>query len=198
MSEQNYKGIWEDVLNIIREEYKQKNQENFFKIYFNMEYVSDTIDEITVSVPSDVMLNHMEEKGSIQTVKDKIAEITGINLNVKFIPKNITSKLPASDSILEEAETIAKETPSVQTEPQPENPYTSILNNLISESEKESKIKEDSSSAYSYSSDEKPVKKHLLLDENFTFETFVPGENSNFAYNVSIGVAKEPGKKFNP
>ena len=84
MSEQNYKGIWEDVLNIIREEYKQKNQENFFKIYFNMEYVSDTIDEITVSVPSDVMLNHMEEKGSIQTVKDKIAEITGINLNVKF------------------------------------------------------------------------------------------------------------------
>ncbi len=200
MSEQNYKGIWEDVLNIIREEYKQKNQENFFKIYFNMEYVSDTIDEITVSVPSDVMLNHMEEKGSIQTVKDKIAEITGINLNVKFIPKNITSKLPASDSNLEEEKTeaIAKETPSVQTEPQPENPYTSILNNLISESEKESKIKEDSSSSYSYSSDEKPVKKHLLLDENFTFETFVPGENSNFAYNVSIGVAKEPGKKFNP
>ena len=200
MSEQNYKGIWEDVLNIIHEEYKQKNQENFFKIYFNMEYVSDTIDEITVSVPSDVMLNHMEEKGSIQTVKDKIAEITGINLNVKFIPKNITSKLPASDSNLEEEKTeaISKETPSVQTEPQPENPYTSILNNLISESEKESKIKEDSSSAYSYLSDEKPVKKHLLLDENFTFETFVPGENSNFAYNVSIGVAKEPGKKFNP
>ncbi|MBO4386090.1 MAG: chromosomal replication initiator protein DnaA, partial [Treponema sp.] len=97
MSEQNYKGIWEDVLNIIHEEYKNNNQENLFKIYFNMEYVSDTIDEITVSVPSDVMLNHMTEKGSIKTVKDKISEITGIDINIKFIPKTVISKNSSVD-----------------------------------------------------------------------------------------------------
>ena len=47
-------------------------------------------------------------------------------------------------------------------------------------------------------SEQKQQKKHPELEENFTFETFVPGENSSFAYNVSIGVAKEPGRKFNP
>lgn len=44
----------------------------------------------------------------------------------------------------------------------------------------------------------KPIKKHPLLREDFTFDTFIPGENSNFAYNGSLAVAKNPGKEYNP
>jgi chromosomal replication initiator protein len=45
----------------------------------------------------------------------------------------------------------------------------------------------------------KPVKKvHPLLKEDFIFDTFIPGDNSNFAYNAALAVAKDPGKKYNP
>ena len=43
-----------------------------------------------------------------------------------------------------------------------------------------------------------PKKKHPLLQEEYTFETFIPGENSNFAYNAALAVAKNPGKTYNP
>ena len=41
-------------------------------------------------------------------------------------------------------------------------------------------------------------KKHSLLQEQFTFETFIPGDNSKFAYNAALTVAKNPGKQYNP
>jgi chromosomal replication initiator protein DnaA len=47
-------------------------------------------------------------------------------------------------------------------------------------------------------SDEAISKKHPQLREDFTFDTFVSGDNNNFAYNAAIAVSKEPGKKFNP
>lgn len=34
--------------------------------------------------------------------------------------------------------------------------------------------------------------------EEYTFETFIPGDNSNFAYNASLAVAKNPGRQYNP
>ena len=166
MSEQNYKGIWEDVLNIIHEEYKNNNQENLFKIYFNMEYVKDTIDEITVSVPSDVMLNHMTEKGSIKTVKDKISEITGIDINIKFIPKAVISKNSSADSKQTKAEEKPEEAEAksdeIQEDKKADNSYNTILSNLISMSENEKEIKADENTP-SHSSEQKSSKKHPNL-----------------------------------
>ncbi|MBP5696106.1 MAG: chromosomal replication initiator protein DnaA [Treponema sp.] len=202
MSEQNYKGIWEDVLNIIHEEYKNNNQENFFKLYFNMEYVKDTIDEITVSVPSDVMLNHMTEKGSIKIVKDKILEITGMDININFIPKTVISKNSSTDSKQikadENSEEAEDKSDEIQEEKKSDNSYNSILNNLISMSENDKDSKAEESTVHN-SSEQKSSKKHPNLEENYTFETFVPGENSNFAYNISLGISKDPGRnEHNP
>ena len=44
----------------------------------------------------------------------------------------------------------------------------------------------------------KQKKKHPQLDENFTFENFVPGDNSEYAYSASLAAAKNPGKSYNP
>jgi len=44
----------------------------------------------------------------------------------------------------------------------------------------------------------KTKKKHPQLREDYTFDTFVPGDNSAFAYNASLAVAKNPGKAYNP
>ena len=42
------------------------------------------------------------------------------------------------------------------------------------------------------------IKKHPQLRDDFTFENFIPGDNSIYAYNASIAAADKPGKAFNP
>ena len=44
----------------------------------------------------------------------------------------------------------------------------------------------------------KNTSKNITLNENFTFETFIPGEGSDFAYKAAQAVAEEPGVKYNP
>jgi len=38
----------------------------------------------------------------------------------------------------------------------------------------------------------------LLLNPNYTFSTFVVGNNNEFAHSASVAVAQNPGKAFNP
>ena len=46
----------------------------------------------------------------------------------------------------------------------------------------------------------KPVKKkkHSQLNPEYTFDSFVIGENNSFAANAAIAIAKNPGKAYNP
>lgn len=37
-----------------------------------------------------------------------------------------------------------------------------------------------------------------MLNPSYTFESFVPGENSNFAYSAAMAIAKNPGSVYNP
>lgn len=46
--------------------------------------------------------------------------------------------------------------------------------------------------------EKKPLKKHPQLEEEYTFESFIPGDNCKFAYNAALAVAKEPGTTKNP
>ena len=41
-------------------------------------------------------------------------------------------------------------------------------------------------------------KKHSQLNEKYTFDNFVKGDNNSFAYNASLAVSKNPGKAYNP
>jgi chromosomal replication initiator protein len=93
MSEQNYKAFWDEALKMIHEEYNAKGQENEFQLWFNMEYVEDTLKEITVSVPSDFMWKSMTDRGYVKDVTDKINEITGQNINLKYIVKAKNSSI---------------------------------------------------------------------------------------------------------
>ena len=47
----------------------------------------------------------------------------------------------------------------------------------------------------------KPVKaspEDLMFNPSYTFESFVPGDNSNFAYSACLAIAKNPGSAYNP
>lgn len=171
MSSQNYRAFFDEALNQIQAEMSANNQQDEFTLWFNMDYVEDTLSQITISVSSEFMWIQMNSKNYVKKLEDKINELTGQNITLVHVVKNKTS-IPVSKPKIEEEKT--KENEKIQKS----------INNSASNKEPEEK--------------QKNSKKHPQLREDFTFENFVPGENSMYAYNASISAAKNPGKAFNP
>lgn len=179
MSEHNYKEVWQYAMNQIHEDYKKNGQETEFKLWFNMDYIEDTLTDITVSVASEFLWQTMVSKGNIRKVEQKICELTGqpsIQLK-RIIKKPIVQEQPAS--------------PSSVSAPDPEPSYTP-------DTDYESSYVSSSSDTSSVIITGAPAKKHPMLREDYTFETFVPGDNSMYAYNASMAAAKNPGRAYNP
>ena len=66
MSEHNYKDIWQEAMRQIGEEYKASGKDSDFQLWFNMEYVEDFSNTITVSVPSTFMCGQMQKRGHVK------------------------------------------------------------------------------------------------------------------------------------
>ncbi len=172
MSEQNYKAFWDEALNQIHEEYKQKGNESEFSLWFNMEYLEDNSTEIKVTVPSEFMWNQMLTRGIVDIVINKIEELTGIKITITSIVKQKKIAMSTDEGTVSREESVPK--------------------NLVQTEYKEEHIENTEETS------PKKLKKHPDLSEDFTFETFVPGDNSNFAYNACLAAAKEPGTRYTP
>ncbi len=96
MSEQFYKDFFEEAMNQIRDEYIANGKERDFKFYFNLEYIEDTFDTITVSVPSELMWKQMEKNGSAEKIQQKINELTAQEIKLMPIAKNTMSAIGES------------------------------------------------------------------------------------------------------
>ena len=171
MSERIYEEAWEYTMKVLHDLYKSQNKEDEFKLWFNMNYVEDTIDTITVSVASSFLQQTMQKKGNFDIVLKKLKEITGqedIRLNCIVVKEELSES--------KKSESLNDEKPSKKSV----EPETSSSNSNAAENKKAN------------------FKNHQLLQEEYTFDTFIPGDNSNFAYNASIAVAKNPGKQYNP
>ena len=185
MAKEFYKEAFQYAMEELKKEYKLKNNEDEFTIWFNMTYVEETVDSITVSVASPFMQNMMSSKGYFDIVQKKLEETTGQKIKIISIINNEKSsekdiKIPA-----EKTEKKASKPNFTKDFKSALDINEFALDNPPSQTEKkEDKISTD--------------KKHPLLQSKFTFDTFISGENSDFAYKASIAVAKNPGKKYNP
>lgn len=176
MSENNYKEFWQFSMNQLAEEYKKNGQENEFKLWFNINYIEDTIDTINVSVSSDFLWQQMVKKGNIRKIQEKLEQLTGQkNIVLNPIIKNSFDTLTNKSSPEQN-----------HTEKNPDNDKKKT----DSKAEKDTKIELLSTSSVLY--------KNTALNEKYTFDSFIPGTNLQFAYNVAFSVAEEPGIKSNP
>ena len=173
MSEQNYRIFFDEAMRLIEADFKNKGKIDEFKLWFKMEYVEDTISSITVSVPSSFMWQQMVSRQYVSMLQEKIKVLTGQEITFSNIIQ-------------------AKQSPSNESSQKAENPKEEIP--------KESSAEDLTTEFTSPSVEEikKNIKKHPQLNEDYTFETFVPGDNSAFPYNACKAVADNPGKKFNP
>ncbi len=192
MGNQYYKEVWQHAMDQLHNEYKSQNNEDEFTIWFNMNYVEDTVDTITVSVATTFMKNMIQSKGYFDKVLKTICEITGMNnLKLNVITSNSSEKQPA--------ENYSKDFES------PKDFDKNVEKDKASDSGKDDKKvnetpgkNKDDDQTESTKVASSSFKKHQLLNEKYTFDSFVPGENSSFAYNASLAVAKNPGKQYNP
>ena len=167
MAKELFKEAFQYAMKELEKEFKEKNNEDEFSLWFNMKYVEDSIDSITVSVVSDFMNSIIAERGYFNLLQKKLKEITGQNLKIKCLVDKENAEKTIDD--IPEKQTPVKETKQEATD----------------------KPKAEAGEA-------PKTKKHPMLLENFTFDTFIPGDNSNFAYKASMAVAKNPGKQYNP
>lgn len=168
MSERIYEEVFKYAMNDLHNQYIAEGKEAEFDFNFNLNYVEDEKNVITVSVASTFMKANINSKGVLAIVENKIKEITGLQ-NIKI-------------------ECIVKQ----------ENLYKNSDNNSSTEKKSEEIKNENSQSSKKEINEIPKIKKHPLLQEEFTFNTFIPGDNSNFAYNASLAVSKNPGKQYNP
>ena len=80
-----YKEAFDYAMQEIRTEYKNKNEEDHFILWFNLQYVEDTIDTITISVKSQFLNMRMKQMGVFSTVQNKICKITGQNITLNVV-----------------------------------------------------------------------------------------------------------------
>ena len=192
MGNQYYKEVWQHAMDQLHNEYKSQNNEDEFTIWFNMNYVEDTVDTITVSVATTFMKNMIQSKGYFDKVLKTICEITGMNnLKLNIITSNSSEKQPAENYSKD-----FESSKDFEKDLEKDKAFDSGKNEKNNDEISGKKIADNQTESTKVASSS--FKKHPLLNEKYTFDNFVPGENCSFAYNASLAIAKNPGKQYNP
>ncbi len=180
MSKQNYLPFWEEALKLIHEEYKEQGKEDEFNLWFNMNYIGDEGTEITVEVPSEFMWRSMVSRGYVNAIQQKLFELLGQEITLDH-----TFKSKISPSVSQSKSTEKTRKPSKAKEKDTSKFIEFPELNTETEDVTEKTVPQKS-------------KKHPQLREDYVFETFVTGENSQFACSAAQAVARNPGGIYNP
>lgn len=187
MSEQLYKEIFEEAMNLLHEEYKSAGNENEFILNFNLSYIEDTISEIKVGVASKFLWDRMVQKGNISKIQSKITELSGQNINLSPV-FNFKPQVSVQQN---------QNTQSSNNSSQNSTDLKSDSNSPKNEISKNSETNAESSAPKIKSHPQ--IEPHPQLIEDFTFENFIPGDNSDYAYKACLAAAENPGSKnYNP
>lgn len=170
MGEENFRGFWDEAYNLLKEEYKANGHENEFNLWFNMSYVEDSISD------------------------NSIPQIT-VSVPSDFMWNSMITKgyISAIQSKIEE---LLGMTVTINYVVKKKETTLSVP---INSSNQEDKTDKSISSDTIKHEESVPKKQtHPQLNSDLRFENFVIGDNSDFAYSVSLAAAKNPGHGYSP
>jgi chromosomal replication initiator protein len=164
MANGDYDIIWKETMNQIQEELGEQE----FAMWFNLEYLDASENELTIGVPSTFYQDQVRQRYQ-PYIEGKIRDLIGKNLAINFV---------------------------VNARTREENPIPS--SNLPIGTEKSSAIAPAKPASSLTAMENK--KRHTELRDDYTFETYVVGDDNNFAFNAASAVARNPGtsNNYNP
>ena len=172
MSTWDYSAFWTEAVSQIREEANSDKKIGEFDMWFSpIEYESSKEGIITASAPSNFLKDNFISRGFADKIRHKLFELSGKDIKLEFIIKT---------PVLSE-----------KKDTQSENMHIGTQKNSAP---MPSQIKKSKTESFEVQN----IKKHPDLREDYTFDTFVMGENNDFAYNAAVGISKNPGRAYNP
>lgn len=164
-------GIWDYSIfwKEVISQFKNEISEQEFAMWFNMEYETSNELTILVSVPSAFYRDQVKQRYQSR-IENKLFELSGQHISVDFEIK-LRSKTVSSETVPEtmnKTPVIFEEKKTTQTVATPKVSVNSAKTS------------------------------HPLLRADYTFDSFVIGENNSFAANAAIAIAKNPGTAYNP
>lgn len=199
MSTFDYSDFWQEAKRQLHEEFKAEGKEQEFLLWLNLDYVSSVQGTITLSVPSSFFRDRLKHLNYVQLIENKLQELLGQTLHTDFkvIPKTQPVQ-PQSNEYTNNGDFAQNTAPAQSNSFNQTSAQNQSFNTFDTQSQNASAITPENSIAASEVITETLTKKHPQLNPNYTFSSFVRGDNNSFAYNAGIAIAKNPGKAYNP
>ncbi|UER67610.1 chromosomal replication initiator protein DnaA [Borrelia sp. BU AG58] len=176
---QKGKDIWGLILAEIK---KETSDEEFYIWFENLYFINVANENIQIFAPNSFHKNQVEKRFS-KRIKEILIEKGYKKINIEFTskknelnPDNMEYKNPNLKEISVQQNLHKKREPSIC--------YTKH----VTESTNKHFTKEDIHTKY----------RNPFLKKKYTFDNFIIGPNNKLAYNASLSIAKNPGKKYNP
>lgn len=171
MANIDYSPFWEEALRQIGHSFTEDGKESEFELWFKDKilYKDFQGNKITASVPSKYICDQIDIRGYKRIIQDKLLEISGQELELELVVIPKTTQNNRAESTRKES----LKSPSVSSAGHSKN----------------------SESGYGQSA---KAKNHPRLNSDYTFDNFVPGDASEFAFNAANAVASNPGTAYNP
>lgn len=145
-------------------------EQDYIAWFARINYDSSQDRKLILSVPSQFILDKVIALFKIP-IENMMSELTGENIVVEFIVKRMNQdQQEGLSKIVEKADSRTASTAHSQSV------------------DTAKKIETISARA----------RQETNLNPIYTFDTFVTGDNSSFAYNASLAIAKNPGVSYNP
>ncbi|MCX8012959.1 MAG: chromosomal replication initiator protein DnaA [Rectinema sp.] len=179
MAEEVDEVVWQKALEIA----KARVPESEFIMWFRLGYLGFDKGTIHLSATNMFLRDQFVRKYS-SMMKQILAELLGMDVALEVIAASSNAA-----SLKNHAPSIADPVPSLIKE-RLSRPIPSASNHENHEDIRIQREPKDNGRNNSSKSN--------TLQSRYTFENFVVGENSNFAFNAAVAVADNPGTSYNP
>lgn len=217
-----YETIFAHSLDLLRAQYKTQGKEAESALWLNVCYSGDDGDTIMVGVQNAFMWRMMTDKGIVAELAKTLSQLAGHD--IKLSPSFMGGASPAAsiasyEHTMEDSfaalhseasgEHSSSQTGAIQGEGQvqrmshPDGAGDIKLSQAGGEQKGRLEEYTDASKTAAGQSGgmqggAQTAVHHPTLIPRYTFDSFVTGENSDYAYNVCMAAARAPGTKFNP
>jgi len=165
----SYEIIWKETIDQIRSELDEQE----FLAWFNLEFQQADEKEFTVSVPSLFYQDQVKKRYQAY-IEGKIEELIGKRVSLNLIIKPKTGE------------------PAEQTSQKAEE------NQFSGPADREGKPSSEKASSNKPPAPKAGRENHPQLRCDYTFDTYVIGDNNSFAANAAQAIARNPGTAYNP